>query len=44
MVLVLVIGPYTKAADAAASVYAFPWMGPKSTTSVTTWDPSLKMV
>ena len=31
--LVLVIGPYTKPANAAASVYAFPWMGPKSTTS-----------
>ena len=31
-VLVLVIEPYTKAANAAASVWAFPWMGPKSTT------------
>ena len=29
----LVIGPYTKAASAAVSVYAFPWMGLKSTTS-----------
>ena len=32
-VLVLVIGPYTMAVNAAASVQAFPWMGPKSTTS-----------
>ena len=32
-VLVLVIGTYTKAANATAGVYAFPWMGPKSTSS-----------
>ena len=31
--VVLVIGPYTKAANASASVYAFPWMAPISTTS-----------
>ena len=33
LVLVLVIWPYTKADNAATSEYAFPWMGPKSTTS-----------
>ena len=32
-ILVLEIGPHTKAENAAASVYAFPWMRPKSTTS-----------
>ena len=32
-VSILVIGPNTKADNAAASVQAFPWMGPKSTTS-----------
>ena len=32
VVLVLVINLYNKAADAATSIYAFPWMGPKSTT------------
>ena len=31
--LVLVIGPYTKAANAATIVLTLPWMGPKSTTS-----------
>ena len=31
--LVLLIGPYNKAANAATSVLAFSWMGPKSTTS-----------
>ena len=31
--LVLVIGPYTKDDSAAAGIYAFPWMGPKYTTS-----------
>ena len=30
---VLVIGPYTKADNDAASIYGFLWMGPKSTTS-----------
>ena len=29
-VLVLVMWTYTKAVHDAASVYAFPWMGPKS--------------
>ena len=32
IILVLVTGPYTKAPNAAASVYAFLWMGLKSTT------------
>ena len=32
-VLVLVIWPYTKAGNAATSVWAFPWMWPKSTIS-----------
>ena len=32
-ILVLIIGPYTRAANAAASVKACPWMGPNSTTS-----------
>ena len=31
MVLVMVIGPYTEADNDAASVYAFPWMGPNVT-------------
>ena len=31
--MVLVFGPYNKATNAAGSVYAIPWMGPKSTTS-----------
>ena len=31
--MVLVTEPYTKVDNVAASVYAFPWMGPKSTTS-----------
>ena len=30
--IVLVIWPYAKAANAAASVHVFPWMGPKSIT------------
>ena len=30
--LVLVTGSYTKSANVPASVSAFPWMGPKSTT------------
>ena len=32
-VLVFVIEHYTKADNAAASVYAFPWIRPKCTTS-----------
>ena len=32
-ILLLVIGLYTKAANSAGSVQAFPWMGPKTTTS-----------
>ena len=33
LILVMLIETYTKSAHAAASIYAFPWMGPKSTTS-----------
>ena len=33
MRFVLVIGSYTKAANDMAGVYAFPWIGLKSTTS-----------
>ena len=32
LVLLFIIEPYTKADNAAANVYTFPWMGPKSTT------------
>ena len=49
-VLVLVIWPYTEATNSAANVWAFPWLGPKSTNSwwcvllhavqITTCDPS----